>query len=413
MKPKFLTPDTEGRLRGNMRGCFGPFSSAASLFNRKLPDTAFTYKEEVMLRKIITGFNRKTVIYRDGEPVQVLSRGTAWIKYSCARTDMVTFDETSPWIGPDYVRDLVRSGIADAWIKSITLNDEQRALVWIDGRFTQILGPGEYAYWNTVRKVKIETVSVNQVQFEHKDLFVILALANAQEYLEQFTVQEGYEGLYFLDSRLVKKLDPGRYAFWKNAGKIKLYHKDLKEQVLDISGQEIMTGDKVSIRLNAVLTYRIRDSFKAVLSTEDINQSLYRETQLAVRATVGTKELDAVLTEKDLIAEQMLGDVSKTAEKLGLEITSLGIRDIILPGEMKVLMNRVTEAKKAAEANLISRREEVAAMRSQLNTAKMLEQNAVLMRMRELEVLEKIAEKTKMNVFLGNEKLSERIMNIM
>ena len=69
----------------------------------------------------------------------------------------------------------------------------------------------------------------------------------------------------------------------------------------------------------------------------------------------------------------------------------MGIRDVILPGDMKELLNKVTEAKNAAEANLIARREETAAMRSQANTAKLLEDNPTLMRLRELEVLERVA----------------------
>ena len=80
---------------------------------------------------------------------------------------------------------------------------------------------------------------------------------------------------------------------------------------------------------------------------------------------------------------------------------SLGIRDVILPGEMKDLMNKVTEAKKAAEATLITRREETAAMRSQANTAKILESSPTLMRLRELEMLEKVAEKANLKVVLG------------
>ena len=72
-------------------------------------------------------------------------------------------------------------------------------------------------------------------------------------------------------------------------------------------------------------------------------------------------------------------------------VVSVGIRDVILPGDLKDLLNKVTKAKKAAEANLISRREETAAMRSQANTAKLLTDNPKLMRLRELEVLEKIA----------------------
>jgi regulator of protease activity HflC (stomatin/prohibitin superfamily) len=96
-----------------------------------------------------------------------------------------------------------------------------------------------------------------------------------------------------------------------------------------------------------------------------------------------------------------------------VELISVGIRDIILPGEMKDLMNKVTEAKKAAEANLIIRREETAAMRSQVNTAKLLQDNPTLMRLRELEVLEKIAVTSKLNVLLSEKGLADRVVNLL
>ena len=105
--------------------------------------------------------------------------------------------------------------------------------------------------------------------------------------------------------------------------------------------------------------------------------------------------------------------VRRRAGELGLEIVSVGVRDIILPGEMKDLMNKVTEAKKAAEANLIVRREETAAMRSQANTAKVLADNPTLMRLRELEVLEKVATSGKLNVVLGEKGLADRVMNLL
>jgi regulator of protease activity HflC (stomatin/prohibitin superfamily) len=98
---------------------------------------------------------------------------------------------------------------------------------------------------------------------------------------------------------------------------------------------------------------------------------------------------------------------------LGLEIVSAGVRDVILPGEMKDLMNKVTEAKKAAEANLIVRREETAAMRSQANTARLLSDNPTLMRLRELEVLERIASSGKLNVILGEKGLADRVVNLL
>ncbi len=93
-------------------------------------------------------------------------------------------------------------------------------------------------------------------------------------------------------------------------------------------------------------------------------QSLYREAQLALRAMVGTRYLDSFLTDKDSVASEFEEQVRQRAGDLGLEIVSVGVRDVILPGDMKDPMNKVTEAKKMAEANLITRREETAAMRS-------------------------------------------------
>jgi regulator of protease activity HflC (stomatin/prohibitin superfamily) len=98
---------------------------------------------------------------------------------------------------------------------------------------------------------------------------------------------------------------------------------------------------------------------------------------------------------------------------LGLELISVGIRDVILPGEMKDLMNKVTEARKAAEAALITRREETAAMRAQANTARLLETTPLLMRLRELEVLEKVAHKANLTVVLGEGGLADRVVKLL
>ena len=132
-----------------------------------------------------------------------------------------------------------------------------------------------------------------------------------------------------------------------------------------------------------------------------------------LRAVVGARELDVFLTDKDAVAGDIEQAVRRRAGELGLAVVSAGIRDVILPGDMKDLMNKVTEAKKAAEANLIARREETAAMRSQVNTAKLLEGNPTLMRLRELEVLEKVATSGKLNVVLGEKGLAERVVNLL
>jgi regulator of protease activity HflC (stomatin/prohibitin superfamily) len=174
-----------------------------------------------------------------------------------------------------------------------------------------------------------------------------------------------------------------------------------------------MTADKVTLRLNAVVTHRVSDALAAVTVVEDCRQALYREAQLALRAVVGTRELDALLSDKDAVARELTALVRARAAAFGVEVAALGIRDVILPGEMKELLNKVTEARKAAEANLITRREETAAIRSQANTARVLESSPTLMRLRELEALEKIAAKANLSVVVGEKGLTDRVVKLL
>jgi len=211
----------------------------------------------------------------------------------------------------------------------------------------------------------------------------------------------------------VETFGPGLYMFWKKMGKVKFNHVDMRERMLDVSGQEIMTSDKVTLRMNAVVNYRVVDALKSVSETDDCKQVIYREAQLSLRAVIGDYDLDTLLTDKEKVAKDLEDTIKDRAAEFGVEVQSIGIRDVILPGEMKDLMNKVIEAKKAADANLIMRREETAAMRSQANTAKLLDNNPTLMRLRELDVLEKVAGNSKLNVVLGEKGLADRVVNLL
>lgn len=310
-------------------------------------------------------------------------------------------------------RHIVKSGVLKDCAVVLDLKDHERAIVWIDGRFDRILPAGLFVLWNTMREVRVEVFDVRSARFEHRELPVIARVPTAKYLLDICSIERDRVGVLFLDGRYIDTLPPGLYAFWRGAADAKVVELDLREGVVDISGQDIITADKVTLRLNAVVTYRIADARKAVSATEDVRQALYREAQLALRAVVGARELDAFLVDKDEVAREAEELVRRRAGELGLVIVSVGVRDVILPGDMKELMNKVTEAKKAAEANLISRREETAAMRSQANTAKVLADNPTLMRLRELEVLEKIALSGKLSVVLGEKGLADRVVNLL
>ena len=123
-----------------------------------------------------------------------------------------------------------------------------------------MLPPGLYAYWTTFRDVKVEVVDARTVRFTHADLPVIVKSQLAERVLEIVAVPAGHAGVWFRDGSFVETLPAGRYAFWKNIAEVKVVPVDTRELILDVAGQEIMTADKVTLRLNALVTYRVVDA---------------------------------------------------------------------------------------------------------------------------------------------------------
>ena len=355
----------------------------------------------------------KGLCFRDGEFVGLLDQGRHWIVDLSGKVRVDVVSQRAPWLVHRDLDMIVNSGVLDNQAVVLDLKDTERALVWVDGRFEAILGRGQYALWTKFRKVRTEIVNARTVRFVHDDLAAILAGNEGTQLLEVVKIPDGHVGVFYRNGKYVETLEPGRYALWKGVENARVAQVNTRELSMDVSGQEIMTADKVTLRLNAVVTYRVVDALAAINQTEDVKQALYREAQLALRAGIGTRELDSLLAQKDQLSSELQEHLANKGRAMGLEVLGLGIRDIILPGDMKTLMNKVTEAKKAAEANLIARREETAAMRNQANTARLLADNPTLMRLRELEVLEKIASNSKMNVVLGEKGLADRVVNLL
>lgn len=365
----------------------------------------------MLFRIKVREFERAFLI-RNKEFKRVLGPGVHWMS-NPFRAYVEVSSVREPLIKSGHLDVIVKKGALGDEAIVLELEDTQRAIVWMDGRFYTILGPGLYALWTVFHKIDVEVIDAREGRFTHPRLDVILSTPGAGQYLEQVQVETGTVGLVFRDGRYAETLGAGRYALWKNLSRVQVRGVDMREIVLDIGGQEIMTADRVTLRLNALATYRVTDPVKATTQVDNAGQALYREAQLALRATVGTRPLDALLGEKDGAAAEVFEQLRARGNALGLEVLAIGLRDIILPGEMKVLLNKVVEAQKAAEANLITRREETAAMRTQLNTARILETNPTLMRLRELEVLEKVAEKTNLTVLLGEQGLADRVVKLL
>ena len=196
-----------------------------------------------------------------------------------------------------------------------------------------------------------------------------------------------------VEGRLVERLAPGRHAFWTVGRKIEVKRLDLRPQAVEITAQEMLTKDRIALRVTLTAFRRIADPERVVNAVPDVDAWLYRLVQFAIRESVASRTLDEVLSAKNALDAELRAYVRERVAETGIEVTELGVKDVILPGEIRELVNKVVEAERTAKANLIRRQEETAATRSLLNTAKLMEENPLLLRLKELESIERLVEK--------------------
>lgn len=280
---------------------------------------------------------------------------------------------------------------------TIHVNDYEVVFHYIDGIFYDILLSGSHSYIQDVfTHTFIKCDSRNIVVPEKIDVSILNTNHFKNRYSElikQFYVQDGTVGVLTVNSKFEKILQPGRYYFFVNNNTVVVKPIDLRLKTANISGQELLTKDKITLRINFALNYKINDAVKVATEFEKYDEQLYLTMQLALREYISTKNLDELLAEKHEIGKIILETVKNKESDYGATFIEAGVKDIILPGEIKEILNTVLIAEKKALANVITRREETASTRSLLNTAKLLEENATLYKLKEMEYLERICDK--------------------
>jgi regulator of protease activity HflC (stomatin/prohibitin superfamily) len=295
----------------------------------------------------------------------------------------------------DFIRKQ-RPAIAEEHFTIVETGDAQVAVIFQDGKLSRVMAPGKRAmFWRGSVAISAQVFDVKtsiEVPREMQTALTRLGgvgLSGATTHV----VDEGKTGLLFVDSRFVRLLSPGTHMFWAAAGAIRVDVVDLRAQAIEVPGQEILTRDKVSLRVNIWAEFQVTDAVQARSAVKDFMDALYKSLQFAVRQSLGKRSLDEVLAEKVDVSEDAAAKVRADMAALGVRVGAIAIKDVILPGEMRDILNQVVTAEKQAQANLIRRREETAATRSLLNTAKLLEDNPILLRLKELETLERVVEK--------------------
>jgi regulator of protease activity HflC (stomatin/prohibitin superfamily) len=308
------------------------------------------------------------------------------------------------------------------------LAESEVGLLYFNDMLRGIVAPGEHLYvWKDAGDFRLDTKIINEnIELEEATLqlinrarandstnLIISNTAAAVKPIADITVDKQHVGLLYVNGKLTKLLEPGQHGFWQFNKHVEVKTFDQRSQLIEVSGQEILSKDRVSLRINLSANIRVTDAQLASSSVDKVGDYVYKSLQLALREAVGTKTLDDILIDKLYVNETVKELVVTKLEAVGVSLESVGMKDIVLPGEMKAILNQVVEAQKAAEANVIKRREETSSTRALHNTAKVMENNPILMRLKELEALEKVAEKIdSLTVHNGLEGLMKGVVNI-
>jgi regulator of protease activity HflC (stomatin/prohibitin superfamily) len=353
-----------------------------------------------MFKIITVAIAERAIVFRHGLPFRALGPGrhVVWGFGLAVRrwsTDPIVFDM------PAEIRTLLP---ADAF-GEVTIATAERAVLFHDGRPKKFLGPGTHRYWELDDTVRVQLFSVHDAMPELSA--ELAAIIPRTEYVDAI-IRAHERGLFYVQGRLVRTLEPGRYAFWSpREMPVEIRAVDSRLAQLTLAGQELMTRDKVTLRLTLTVEYAIEDPALATHAVADVKDAVYLVVQLAARQFVSGVTLDELLAGRDAMTRFLEEDAAEKAGRFGVRVARAGVKDIVLPGEMKTLLNKVIEAEKEAAANVILRREETAATRSLANTAKLMSEQPLLLRLKELESLKEIASRIdKLQLVVGTQGVS-------
>jgi regulator of protease activity HflC (stomatin/prohibitin superfamily) len=175
-------------------------------------------------------------------------------------------------------------------------------------------------------------------------------------------IKDTHRGLWYEDGVLTTVLGAGRYAlpqgtgFFQTVPKVQLVVIDVRERELTIKGQEILTADKVALRVSVIVQFRVTDPQAALHAVQDYEGRLYGDVQLAARRSLASMTLEQILTNRNRLNEDILRDVKESAATFGVAIARADVKDLVFPGNLQEIMNRVLAAERNSQAQLVEAR---------------------------------------------------------
>ncbi len=181
----------------------------------------------------------------------------------------------------------------------------------------------------------------------------------------EILIKDTHRGLKYVDGVLTQVLEAGLYEipvfkaaslFGKRTPRVEITLVDVRERDLTIKGQEILTRDKVAIRVSIIVQFRVSDPRAALHVVENYEDRIYSDVQLAARRSLASMNLEEILTNRNQLSEDILSDVREGAAQYGVQIGRADVKDLIFPGNLQEIMNRVLTAERLSQAQLIEAR---------------------------------------------------------
>ncbi|WP_312394988.1 slipin family protein [Chryseobacterium sp.] len=349
------------------------------------------------------------LVFKNGNLIEILREGNFWM---FGNKSVEIYDMKSLFKSNTDLNLLLKNESLKSLLEVVEVKDGEIVLMYENGIFKEVLNVGQYAFWKGILNREFQKIDLTKVEITEKISKTILENMKLKNFVRKFVVMNQYKGLLLIDGKLIKVLEAGAYYFWNNETSIDVKSADVRMPQMEIAGQELLTKDKAMLRINFYVRFQVENIEKALIENKEYDKQLYILMQLALREFVGALTLDELLVKKDSVGKEILENLGNKAEELGLKTSDAGIRDVILTGEMKEIMNQVLIAEKKAQANSIMRREETASTRSLLNTAKLMEENEVLWKLKEMEYMEKIADKIGDITVSGNSNIVSQLKEI-
>jgi regulator of protease activity HflC (stomatin/prohibitin superfamily) len=267
----------------------------------------------------------------------------------------------------------------------------------------------------------------------------------------EIIIKDTHRGLWYEDGVLTRTLTSGRYeiptrrGLFRRRPQVEVVLVDVRERELTIKGQEILTSDKVAIRVSIIVQFRVTDPRAAIHEVEKYEERLYSDVQLAARRSLASMTLEEILTNRNSLSEDILRDMKETAARYGVTILRADVKDLVFPGNLQEIMNKVLAAERMSQAQLVEARtkaqtqqidaqakaemrkleaeaqavayrlqsqaetdaqrlrqeSDLAALRSSEAAAAALASSPALLRLRELEALKELAKTATARIYIG------------